>query len=44
MFIILGSGILLCLVMLYALCRVSGEADRRLEELSLQNDTSRGGE
>ena len=44
MLMILFVGILLCLVLLYALCKAAKEADQRLEQISLQPPAIKGGE
>lgn len=44
MIIMLGVGVLLCLVTLYSLCRVAGEADRKMENHLSQRSTPVGGE
>ncbi len=44
MLIMLGFGMLLFLMLLYALCRIAGEADKRLESIYLQHLADKGGE
>ena len=42
MWIILGVVLVLCVVILYALCRTSGKADRKMEEILLRIPAASG--